>query len=49
MSDDIELCIAIISQCEINDHQLVTLNIKYRTLSVLIPVRGGDHLLHLLL
>ena len=49
MSDDIELCIAIISQCEINDNQLVTLNIKYRTLSVLIPVRGGDHLLHLLL
>ena len=41
MSDDIELCIARISQCEPSDHQLVIVN----NLSLLISVREGDHLL----
>ena len=37
MSDDFELCIARISQCELNDHQLAIVN----NLSLLI----SDHLL----
>ena len=41
MSDDFELCIARISQCELSDHQLVIMN----NLSWLISVREGDHLL----
>ena len=41
MSDDIELCIARISKCELCDHQLAIVN----NLSLLISVRGGDHLL----
>ena len=41
MSDDFELCIARISQCELSDHQLAIVN----NLSLLISVRGGDHLL----
>ena len=41
MSDDIELCIARIRQCELSDHQLVIVN----NLSLLISVREGDHLL----
>ena len=42
MSDDFELCIARISQCELNDHQLATVN----NLSLLISVSGAsDHLL----
>ena len=41
MSDDFELCIARISQCELSDHQLAIVN----NFSLLISVRGGDHLL----
>ena len=41
MSDDIELCIARISQCELSDHQLAIVN----NLSLSISVREGDHLL----
>ena len=41
MSDDFELCIARISQCELSDHQLTIVN----HLSLLISVREGDHLL----
>ena len=44
MSDDFELCIArIISQCELNDHQLAIVN----NLSLLISVREGDHIYYL--
>ena len=42
MSDDIELCIARISQCELSDHQLAIVS----NLSMLITVCEGDHLLH---
>ena len=41
MSDDIDLCIARISQCELSDHQLAIVN----NLSLLTSVREGDHLL----
>ena len=41
MSDDFELCIARISQCELSDHQLAIVS----NLSLLISVREGDHLL----
>ena len=41
MPDDFELCIAKISQCKLSDHQLAIVN----NLSLLISVRGGDHLL----
>ena len=41
MSDDFELCIARISQCELSDHQLAIVN----NLSLLISVCKGDHLL----
>ena len=41
MSDDFELCIARISQCELSDHQLAIVN----NLSLLISVRGGELLL----
>ena len=41
MSDDFELCIVRISQCELSNHQLAIVN----KLSLLISVRGGDHLL----
>ena len=41
MSDDFELCIARISQCELSDHQLAIVN----NLSLLISVRTDDHLL----
>ena len=41
MSDDFELCIARINQCELSDHQLAIVN----NLSLLISVREGDHLL----
>ena len=41
MSDDFELSIARISQCELSDHQLAIVN----NLSLLISVRAGDHLL----
>ena len=41
MSDDFELCIAIISQCDLSDHQFAIVN----NLSLLISVREGDHLL----
>ena len=41
MSDDFELCIARISQCDLSDHQLAIMN----NLSLLISVREGDHLL----
>ena len=41
MSDDFELCIARISQCELSDHQLAIVN----NLSLLISVHEGDHLL----
>ena len=41
MSDDFELCIARISQCDLSDHQLAIVN----NLSLLISVREGDHLL----
>ena len=41
MSDYFELCIARISQCDLSDHQLAIVN----NLSLLISVRGGDHLL----
>ena len=44
MSDDFELCIARISQCDLSNHQLAMVN----NLSLLISVRGGDHLLHVL-
>ena len=37
MSDDFELCIARISQCELCDHQLAIVD----NLSLLISVRGG--------
>ena len=37
MSDDFELCIARISQCELSDHQLAIVN----NLSLLISVCGG--------
>ena len=39
MSDDFELCIARISQCELSDHQLAIVN----NLSLLISVRRDDH------
>ena len=42
MSDDFELCIARISQCELSDHQLAIVN---NLSNLLISVRGGDHLL----
>ena len=38
ISDDTELCVARVSQCEFNDHQLAVVN----NLSLLISVRGGD-------
>ena len=41
MSDDFELCIARISQCELSVHQLAIVN----NLSLFISVREGDHLL----
>ena len=41
MSDDFELCIARISQCELSDHQLAIVN----NLNLFISVREGDHLL----
>ena len=41
MSDDFDLCIARISQCELSDHQLAIVN----NLSLLISVREGDHVL----
>ena len=41
MSDDFELCIDRISQCELSDHQLAIVN----NLNLLISVREGDHLL----
>ena len=41
MTDDFELCIARISQCDLRDHQLAIVN----NLSLLISVREGDHLL----
>ena len=41
MSDDFELCIARISQCELSDHQLAIVN----NLSLLISLREDDHLL----
>ena len=41
MTDDFELCIARISQCDLSDHQLAIVN----NLSLLISVREGDHLL----
>ena len=41
MSDDFELCIARISQCDLSDHQLAIEN----NMSLLISVREGDHLL----
>ena len=41
MSDDFELCIARISQCELSDYQLAIVN----NLTLLISVREGDHLL----
>ena len=40
MSDDIERCIAGISQCDLSDHQLVVVN----NLSLLTSLHGGDHL-----
>ena len=43
MSDDFELCIARISQCDLSDHQLAIVNAC--NLSLLISVREGDHLL----
>ena len=39
MSDDFELGIARINQCELSDHQLAIVN----NLSLLISVRGGDY------
>ena len=39
MSEDIELCIARISQCKLSDHQLTIGN----NLRLLISVREGDH------
>ena len=39
MFDDLEICIARISQCELSDHQLAIVN----NLGLLITVRGGDH------
>ena len=44
MSDDIKFCIARISQYKHSDHQLVI--VSKCNLSLLISVRGGDHLLH---
>ena len=41
MSDDFELCIARISQCDLSDHQMAIVN----NLSLLISIREGDHLL----
>ena len=41
MTDDFELCIARMSQCELSDHQLANVS----NLSLLISVREGDHLL----
>ena len=43
MSDDIELCIARISHCELSDHQLAMI---VNNLCLLICACGGDHLLH---
>ena len=42
MSNDFEHCIARISQCKLSEHQLAIVN----NLSLLISVRGSDHLLH---
>ena len=42
MSNDFELCIARISQCDFSDHQLLAI---VNNLSLLIYVREGDHLL----
>ena len=42
MSDDIEFSIARINQCDLSDHQLAIVN----NLSMLISVRGDDHLIH---
>ena len=39
MSDNFELCLARISQCELSDHQSAIVN----NLSLLISVHGGDH------
>ena len=41
MSDDFELCIARISQCDLSDHQLSIVN----NLSLFTSVPEGDHLL----
>ena len=41
MSDDIELCTARTSQCDLSGHQFVIVN----NLSLLISVLRGDHLL----
>ena len=41
MSDVFDFCIARIGQCELSDRQLAIVN----NLSLLISVRGGDHLL----
>ena len=41
MSDDLELCIVRISQCQLSYHQLAIVN----NLSLLISLSGGDHLL----
>ena len=41
MSDDFELCIARISQCDLSNQQLAIVN----NLSLFISVREGDHLL----
>ena len=41
MSDDFELSIARIGQCDLSDSQLAIVN----NLSLLISVREGDHLL----
>ena len=42
MSDDIEFCIAGISQCKLRHNQLAIVN----NLSMLISGRGDDHLIH---
>ena len=39
LSDDFELCIARLSQCELSDHQLAIVN----NLRLLISVHGDDH------
>ena len=44
MSDNIKLCIARINQCELSDHHLTIVN--NLSTSMLITVRGDDHLLH---